>query len=138
MQPHQMPDNQQNRAHHLRTYTKNMKLLLPAYALKCVSRSPPYGINSRGRRWYAHTSKYTYTSKVSKPLRILFCGSDDFSCESLRALHKEQQKKSQLIASIDVMCRPGKKSGRGMTQIRDGLLNRSNDVCLKLTTFQYQ
>jgi len=99
-----------------------MKLRLPAYSLKCVSRSSPSGINYfRGQRWKTSTSlsKYTYTSKVSKPLRVLFCGSDDFSCESLRALHQEQQDNSELIASIDVMCRPGKKSGRGMTQIRD-------------------
>ncbi|TVY87731.1 Methionyl-tRNA formyltransferase, mitochondrial [Lachnellula willkommii] len=88
-----------------------MKLLLPFRTLQYVSRSCPSGLNIRGRRWY--------TSKVSKPLRILFCGSDEFSCASLRALQKEQHENPQLIASIDVMCRPGKKSGRSMTKIRE-------------------
>jgi methionyl-tRNA formyltransferase len=60
-------------------------------------------------------------AKVSKPLRILFCGSDTFSAASLRALYAEQQRNPDGIRSIDVMVRPGKRSGRGM-KIRDGEL----------------
>ncbi|KAH8685989.1 formyl transferase [Tricladium varicosporioides] len=60
-----------------------------------------------------------YSTKVSKPLRILFCGSDEFSCESLRAVHAEKTVNPQLISSIDVLCRPGKRSGRSMTRIRE-------------------
>jgi hypothetical protein len=61
-----------------------------------------------------------YSTKASKPLRILFCGSDDFSSASLQALHEEQKRDSQLIRSIDVLCRPGKPYGRSLKTIRDG------------------
>ncbi|CZR60423.1 uncharacterized protein PAC_10319 [Phialocephala subalpina] len=57
---------------------------------------------------------YTTPRKVSKPLRILFCGSDDFSVASLQALHSLSQDVPSLIRSIDVMCRPPKPVGRGM------------------------
>ena len=56
-----------------------------------------------------------------EPLRILFCGSDDFSIASLRRLHKEHQQDRDLIASIDVVCRPGKPVGRGRKMNREGV-----------------
>ncbi|RYP45196.1 hypothetical protein DL768_008428 [Monosporascus sp. mg162] len=59
------------------------------------------------------------TTKVSDPLRILFCGSDDFSGASLKALNEEKQKNSDLIQSIDVVVRPGKPTGRGLKEIRE-------------------
>lgn len=62
-----------------------------------------------------------YSAKSSKPLRILFCGSDDFSSASLRALHAELERNPQLIKSIDVLCRPGKPSGRSLKNIREGI-----------------
>lgn len=62
----------------------------------------------------------SYSQKASKPLRILFCGSDEFSGASLRALHAEQQRDLKGILSIDVLCRPGKPSGRSMKKIREG------------------
>jgi len=65
-----------------------------------------------------------YSSEISKPLRILFCGSDDFSCASLRALHEEQVRDPESIASIDILCRPGKPSGRGMKNIREVPIKR--------------
>ncbi|KAI8966608.1 Formyltransferase [Daldinia sp. FL1419] len=52
-------------------------------------------------------------TKVSDPLRILFCGSDEFSCASLEALHEEHLRNPALIQSIDVVVRPGKPTGRG-------------------------
>lgn len=52
------------------------------------------------------------------PLRILYCGSDQFSCSSLQALHREYQHPSSNIASIDVVCREGKRHGRGLKSIR--------------------
>lgn len=58
--------------------------------------------------------------KTSEPLRILFCGSDDFSIASLRALHQERKRNPILIASIDVLCRPGKPAGRNLKTIREG------------------
>ena len=65
------------------------------------------------RRLYA-------TKKDLEPLRILFCGSDDFSIASLRKLYKEHQQDKDLIASIDVVCRPGKPVGRGRKTVREG------------------
>ncbi|PGH27520.1 hypothetical protein AJ80_00761 [Polytolypa hystricis UAMH7299] len=53
------------------------------------------------------------------PLRILFCGSDEFSIYSLVYLKKLQLKSPSIIASIDVVCRPGKRVGRGLKEIRD-------------------
>ncbi|EED23828.1 methionyl-tRNA formyltransferase family protein, putative [Talaromyces stipitatus ATCC 10500] len=64
-----------------------------------------------GRRWYS--------DKSIDPLRILFCGSDEFSVASLEALRAEQLRSPQLIKSIDVVCRPGKRVGRGLKQIRE-------------------
>ncbi|RAK98386.1 methionyl-tRNA formyltransferase [Aspergillus ibericus CBS 121593] len=58
-------------------------------------------------------------TKAYDPLRILFCGSDEFSIASLKALHKEHVKRPDRIASIDVVCRPGKRVGRGLKQIRE-------------------
>ncbi len=54
----------------------------------------------------------------AEPLRILFCGSDSFSIVSLQKLHDHHQKHKDLIASIDVVCRPGKPIGRGLKHIR--------------------
>lgn len=59
-------------------------------------------------------------TSVSKPLRILFCGSDQFSAASLRALHAEQQRDPAGIPSIDVLVRPGKRAGRGLKIVREG------------------
>ncbi|CAL3967259.1 unnamed protein product [Diplocarpon coronariae] len=60
-----------------------------------------------------------YSTKECKPLRILFCGSDDFSIASLRALHTEHLQSPGLIKSIDVLCRPGKPAGRSLKKIRE-------------------
>ena len=60
------------------------------------------------------------TKSNLQPLRILFCGSDDFSIASLRKLYKEHQQDEDLIASIDVVCRPGKPVGRGRKVVREG------------------
>ncbi|KAK0106994.1 Methionyl-tRNA formyltransferase [Cadophora gregata] len=60
-----------------------------------------------------------YNTKTSKPLRILFCGSDEFSIASLRAIHAEHKRDPDLIKSIDVLCRPGKPVGRSLKQIRE-------------------
>lgn len=55
-----------------------------------------------------------------EPFHILFCGSDEFSIASLRELYKAHQQDKDLIASIDVVCRPGKLVGRGRKIIREG------------------
>ncbi|KAF4761091.1 hypothetical protein HAV15_007059 [Penicillium sp. str.  len=59
------------------------------------------------------------TTKTSDPLRILFCGSDEFSIAHLKALHAYHLKQPERISSIDVVCRPGKRVGRGLKQIRE-------------------
>lgn len=68
---------------------------------------------------------------ATEPLRILFCGSDEFSCASLRALHKLQADKPKLIRSIDVLVRPGKPAGRGLKRIATGpLFNLAEELGL--------
>ncbi|KAI6347838.1 hypothetical protein MCOR25_010884 [Pyricularia grisea] len=59
-----------------------------------------------------------YSARVSDPLRILFCGSDAFSCESLRALDDVRRSEPRLVKSIDVVTRPPKRTGRGLKVIR--------------------
>lgn len=62
------------------------------------------------------TSTSPAPPKKSEPLRILFCGSDAFSCASLSALHALQNSRRNhgLIESIDVLVRPKKPAGRGL------------------------
>ncbi|KAH8697167.1 methionyl-tRNA formyltransferase family protein [Talaromyces proteolyticus] len=67
--------------------------------------------NRFGYRWSSTSSK--------EPLRILFCGSDEFSAASLNALHAEHLRAPQTIESIEVVCRPGKRVGRGLKEIRE-------------------
>ncbi len=59
--------------------------------------------------------------RSQKPLRILFCGSDGFSSEALMALCAEKGRNPHLIKSIDVLCRPGKRAGRSMKTVREGV-----------------
>ncbi|KAI6500892.1 hypothetical protein MCOR13_005836 [Pyricularia oryzae] len=71
-------------------------------------------------RRHGHLGRFQrfYSARVSDPLRILFCGSDAFSCESLRALDKVRRSEPQLVKSIDVVTRPPKRTGRGLKVIR--------------------
>ncbi|KAK8879533.1 formyl transferase [Apiospora arundinis] len=81
--------------------------------LYCGSSSPR-GFTTTARRSQEQQRK----KKESDALRILFCGSDEFSSASLRALHEEKERNPGLIESIDVVVRPGKPVGRGMKSIR--------------------
>ena len=58
--------------------------------------------------------------KESKPLRILFCGSDEFSIMSLNLLCEERERNPELIESIDVLVRPAKPVGRNLKTLRPG------------------
>jgi methionyl-tRNA formyltransferase len=60
------------------------------------------------------------STKAVDPLKILFCGSDEFSIASLRALHNAKETDPKLIESIDVLHRPGKRTGRGLKIVREG------------------
>lgn len=64
--------------------------------------------------------KIELIARAFEPLRILFCGSDEFSIASLQALYKTHQKEKGLIESIDVVCRPAKRVGRGLKEVRHG------------------
>ncbi|KAK6216584.1 formyl transferase [Colletotrichum tabaci] len=81
------------------------------------ARAPPFGLTCRpGLRSYSAAAA---AAGVPDPLRILFCGSDDFSCAALDALDAERRRNPGLIESLDVVVRPGKLSGRGMKKIRE-------------------
>lgn len=67
--------------------------------------------------------KTFFSTKRSKPLRILFCGSDEFSSGSLQALYQEQQRDPAGIKSIDVLCRPSKRVQRDGKSIREGMIH---------------
>ncbi|KAI1140592.1 Formyltransferase [Hypoxylon sp. FL0543] len=82
---------------------------------RCQARCYSKGSYERGE--VMAEIKAAKTEKPSDPLRILFCGSDEFSCESLRALHKDMMR-LRLIDSIDVVVRPGKRTGRGYKEIK--------------------
>jgi hypothetical protein len=83
-------------------------LLTPASFLRKRFASCSYGTGNSAR-------------KASEPLRILFCGSDDFSCASLKALCDEQARNAALIRSIDIVVRPPKPTGRGGKVLRKGM-----------------
>ncbi|KAH6899861.1 formyl transferase [Thelonectria olida] len=57
--------------------------------------------------------------RSSDPLRILFCGSDEFSCVSLKAVHEEHTRPNGVIESLDVMVFPPKRYGRGLKRVRE-------------------
>ncbi|KAK4549654.1 hypothetical protein LTR36_004955 [Oleoguttula mirabilis] len=67
----------------------------------------------------ARRSSAVATAKHHDPLHVLFCGADDFSIYSLRALHELQKKCADKIESIDVVCRPDKRVGRGLKQVQE-------------------
>ncbi|RMZ66054.1 hypothetical protein GMOD_00005121 [Pyrenophora seminiperda CCB06] len=57
--------------------------------------------------------------RTSDPLRILFCGADDFSIASLRAVVAAQRNVPGLIHDIHVLHRPAKPAGRGLKMLRE-------------------
>ncbi|TEA18674.1 Methionyl-tRNA formyltransferase [Colletotrichum sidae] len=75
---------------------------------------------ARSSGFFNRPSCRHYSAKAaSDPLRILFCGSDEFSCAALNALNAEKKRDPGLIGSLDVVVRPGKLAGRGMKKIRE-------------------
>lgn len=53
-----------------------------------------------------------------RSLRILFCGSDEFSITSLQALHKYAESNDSSVASIEVATKTDKRTGRGLKTIK--------------------
>ncbi|MCJ1234713.1 Methionyl-tRNA formyltransferase [Varicellaria rhodocarpa] len=77
-----------------------------------------YGFTQSAIKFTTHTRRHA-SSKSSDPLRILFCGSDEFSIASLKALNEERIARLNFIKSIDVVCKPGKHVGRGLKIVRE-------------------
>lgn len=80
-----------------------------------------------------------YTSPATSPrspgpLNILFCGSDDFSITSLRALAQAKQNAPALIDSIHVVHRPAKATGRGLKTLREVPIKQVASEELQLPT----
>lgn len=65
------------------------------------------------RSYYIPTLYKTTSGKMTEPLRILFCGTDTLSCESLHALHEEWKYNRALVEEIEVVCLPSRPQGRG-------------------------
>jgi hypothetical protein len=92
------------------------------------------------RRGYSVTARLR---DAPEPLKILFCGSDYFSIESLRALNQERLRgDSKLIQSIDVVHRSAKPTGRGMKTLREGMCVFSHRLipslfCTVFTTLRF-
>lgn len=70
------------------------------------------------RRSYSVTARL---HDAPEPLKILFCGSDDFSIASLRALNEARLDVPDFIHSIHVVHRPAKPTGRGLKTLREGM-----------------
>lgn len=61
---------------------------------------------------------YSDQKPPSDPLRILFCGTDDFSIASLKALHHYSTSPQSNILSVDVVTKTDKRTGRGLKIIK--------------------
>lgn len=85
----------------------------------------PVSALGRSSPWHFRHRLFSSTVSVrgkaaSDPLRILFCGSEEFSCESLAALHREHVSNGRLVEALEVMVRPAKRTGRGLKHLRQG------------------
>ena len=91
------------------------------FGLRLLARGRPAGSSIWCRSFTSSRKRWLSDSNQQhKPLRILFCGADQFSAASLQEVYYLQQKHPSKIASIDVVCRPDKKVGRGLKQILEG------------------
>ncbi|KAF7563430.1 hypothetical protein G7046_g664 [Stylonectria norvegica] len=82
-----------------------------------ILTKPRLLLGSGAPRWRQYLST-SATRQPSDPLRILFCGSDEFSCASLKVLYEEHTKNKDLVESVDVMVLPPKRVGRGYKNVR--------------------
>jgi len=80
-------------------------------------------------------SSCLYSTSRQEPLQILFCGADDFSIFSLEAFHKLRQVDPALIASIHVLCKNDKATGRGSKTISSPPI-KAKALSLDLPTHQ--
>lgn len=92
---------------------------IPSLRIHIANSAPPITPAHHHHRRRCYVTENT-TSRAREPLRILFCGSDIFSCASLFALHELRKADPRLVDSIDVLVRPGKPSGRGHRRVAVG------------------
>ncbi|KAF2025453.1 methionyl-tRNA formyltransferase [Setomelanomma holmii] len=100
---------------------------LPA-SVRSLSFSAPRGTLR------AYSADATMRCSSANPLRILFCGSDNFSVASLRALDNAKREVSGLIHSVDVVHRPAKHTGRGLKTLKEVPVAHVATEELKLAT----
>ncbi|KAJ4155658.1 hypothetical protein LMH87_000894 [Akanthomyces muscarius] len=98
--------------HNLRRAVPSMLGVCRQSIKACAQHADTTIIHSR-----SFTSSNVLSKAQSDALRILFCGSDTFSCESLKALHTEHQRNKALVEQLEVMVLPGKRMGRGYKEI---------------------
>jgi methionyl-tRNA formyltransferase len=81
---------------------------------RILNRSPA------SARTYCRPSTVSSSSREQpdERLRILFCGSDEFSAFSLRSLSEYAKSPESNVGSIDVVTRKDKRAGRGLKSIR--------------------
>ena len=92
--------------------------------LRCSLGRQPYAWHQAKRSLPSvHTIRHYRDSKGRdiEPLRILYCGSDDFSVESLRKLAEAHREDTSFIESIDVVCKTAKPHGRGLSQLYESM-----------------
>lgn len=99
--------------------TSNLLLVVHSFRYSNPITKTPYHCH-RPRRLHSTAPAVTAAAKPFEPLRILFCGADEFSNYSLRALVELQQRRPELIESINVVCRPDKRVGRGLRRVQEG------------------
>ena len=75
------------------------------------------------QRFLGSTRRQSSSSERNfEPLRVLFCGSDDFSAASLHALHNEYIERPNVVAALHVVSKKPKPTGRGLKRLREGSL----------------
>src|SRR3569833_70428 len=90
-------------------------MMRPGISLLARTAWTRHGACRAQKRWVSQAKP------PSDPLHVLFCGSDYFSGKSLEALHREHAANPGLIASIYVVTRRSKPTGRGMKTITESL-----------------
>ncbi|CAG8481588.1 3335_t:CDS:10 [Acaulospora morrowiae] len=92
------------------------QLLLRKFKVKPTSN----GCSIRNLLGDARSCSVRPFGDISRPNRILFFGSDDFSVASLLALidEKSSNGSSSFIESIEVVVPPGRMTGRGLKQLK--------------------
>ena len=67
-----------------------------------------------------YPARQRFATKTFDPLRILFCGSDNFSIASLGAIVRAAKQDPSFIRSVDVVARPGKWTGHKRKIFKEG------------------